>query len=107
MEIRSSGRARNKISRIITMGARSNKPTKKTHTATDMFDNVAWFKAKREQVTEFCLDQRGSTDLDFVDARYLRRSVSPVAEPAELSGYGAYITLFTGSRRCLLRKKLE
>jgi len=91
---RISNRARNKISRIMGSNSQSKKMSKKIHTATDMFDNVGWFKAKREQIREFCLDQKDSLIWDFVDRPLFEKISSPVADPAELSGYGTYITLF-------------
>ena len=76
------------------MGSQSKKVSKKTHTATDMFDNVGWFKAKREEVREFCLDQKDSLIWDFVNRSLFEKITSETADPAELSQYGAYITLF-------------
>ena len=64
---RMSNRVRNKMSRIMAMDSQSKKVHKKSHTATDMFDNVGWFKAKREEVREFCLDQKDSLIWDFVN----------------------------------------
>ena len=66
----------------------------KTHTATDMFDNERWFKAKREQVREFCLDQNDSLIWDFVNRSVFEKITSPHTDSANCSKYGPYITLF-------------
>ena len=78
----------------MAIGSRSKGMSNNTHTATDMFDNVAWFKAKREPIREFCMDQKYSRIWDFVDRASFEKITSPASDPVELSRYGTYITLF-------------
>ncbi|RJR20788.1 MAG: DUF1933 domain-containing protein [Nitrospiraceae bacterium] len=91
---RISGRFRHGISRIMAFKSKPQKTSNKIHTATDMFDNVSWFKAKRQEVREYCLDQKNSIIWDFVDRASFEKISSQKNNPDGLLGYGTYITLY-------------
>jgi len=88
-----SGKARRKISSMTGTHSQPKKLSPKMHTATDMFDNVVWFKEKREQLRELCLDQNNSLIWDFVNRSLFDKITSPNADPEDFSQYGTYITL--------------
>jgi asparagine synthase (glutamine-hydrolysing) len=87
-------RVRQRISNTLTSGHKSKKLSIKPHTATDMFDHMSWFEAKREQVREFCLDKNDSLIWNFVNRSVFEKITSPATDPAELSQYKFYIPLF-------------
>ena len=86
--------ARKTIRQIRAADSHPKKTPKKPHTATDMFDSMSWFNAKRGQMREFCLDQNASPIWTFVNRSAFERISSPDADYAELNKYGHYVSLF-------------
>jgi hypothetical protein len=86
--------ARKTIRQIRVADSHPKKTPKKPHTATDMFDSMSWFNAKRGQMREFCLDQNASPIWTFVNRSAFERISSPDADYAELNKYGHYVSLF-------------
>ncbi len=87
-------RVRNRISNTLTFGRKLQPGSVGTHYASDMFDQTSWFKAKRKQIREFCLDQNDSLIWNFVDRSVFEKISSLSSDPTEVSQYGAYITIF-------------
>ena len=85
-------KGQNLIKRILNSKSKSPILQNKLHLATDMFDQESWFKAKRENIREVCLDQNNSSIWNFVDRPSFENVTSRKTDPKHLANYGAYIT---------------
>ena len=81
-------------SKLLRSGSELNKPAAKRHTATDMFDQQKWFEAKREQVREFCMDNKQSIIWDFVNRPLFEKITSPSSDVKELAQFMSYVDIF-------------
>lgn len=85
---------RQRITNVFAPDSKSAKTSEPLHTATDMFDLTSWFKSRREQVREFCLDKKNSFIWNFVDRQLFEKITSSASERTELFQYGTYISSF-------------
>ncbi len=82
------------VSGIFVNASESKKISKKFHTSTDMFDKESWFKAKRAQLREFCLDQTESMIWHFVNRSLFESITLATTAPSGTSRQGVNIDLF-------------
>ncbi len=82
-----------KIKSILKIDSKKGISSIKSHTASNMFDHVSWYKAKREKIREICLDQNNSLIWDFVDRPAFEKVTSSPPDARYNAKYGAYITL--------------